>query len=83
VEKCGEYNTAHAHCMLGDLGYGNTLSTCDIYLFIPRHIYNYANETQLAVTRRLPVLLRNKGTLSSAYRGQHYDVCYVLDRASS
>jgi len=81
VGKYGEYNTAHAHCMLDNLGHGNTLNICDI-IYLPRHICDYAKETQLSDTRTLPVLLRNKGFLSSVYRRQHYDVFETEEQAN-
>jgi hypothetical protein len=36
------------------------------YLSSSTYIYDYANETQLSVTRTMPVLLCIKGILSSA-----------------
>jgi len=45
VEKYGEYNTAHARCMLGDLEYGNTLSKCVIYLTSTTYIQGVTGGT--------------------------------------
>ena len=51
------------------------------FISVSLHIYDYVNDTQLSVTRTLPVLICNKGILSSAYRGQHYDVLETVEQS--